>query len=60
MDFYVLIYIFCGVIILLGLYNKFNHIQKMKKLDNDIKHRLEYYKHPPPASFTDDEVSRLK
>lgn len=61
MEYYVTgLYILCGVIALLSLYTKIRHKKAMKKMDDDIKKRMEYHKRPMPATFTDEEVRKMK
>lgn len=55
-------YIMGGLLVfsvLLGINNKIAHKRKMKKMDDEIKKRMRYYRHPL-TSFSEDEAKRLK
>lgn len=58
MEYHVIgLYILCGVVALLAVYNKIRGIKEARKKDDELRKQLKYHKRPPAASFyTDEEI----
>lgn len=56
MEYYVTgMYILCGVIALLGLYNNIRSVKEARKKDDELRKQLKYHKRPAAASFHTDK-----